>query len=318
VAGERRAAAAGRKHGTAVGRERGVMTAIARHEAMPRPTVLSSDRIMPALLLAPCMLWISFFFLVPLALMCWRSLAGQNFSFAAYAVLFTSPLYIKVMLTTLKMASIATVFALIAAYPMAYALTISSGKLRGFILVFVFIPYWVDIIVRTFSWLIMLGDNGLINKLLRGLGIVQAPLELLYTPFSVLIAMVQILLPLTTIILFGAMLRIDRTLVAAAKIHGAGGWQAFRTVFFPLSLPGVYGAGLLVFVLSLGFYVTPALLGSPRETMIAQTIMVEANQLFDWEQATAIGIVLLVITTLIAAIYNRYFSLDRLWGGSET
>jgi putative spermidine/putrescine transport system permease protein len=113
------------------------------------------------------------------------------------------------------------------------------------------------------------------------------------------------------------MLRIDRTLITAAKIHGASGWQAFRTVFFPLSLPGVYGAGLLVFVLALGFYVTPALLGSPRETMIAQTIMVEASQLLDWPQASAAGAVLLIITTSIAALYNRYFSLDRLWGGSD-
>jgi ABC-type spermidine/putrescine transport system permease subunit I len=193
----------------------------------------------------------------------------------------------------------------------------SSGLRRGLILALVFIPYWVDIIVRSFSWLIMLGDHGLINKLLIDLGIVRAPLELLYNTFSVLVAMVQILLPLTIVILFGAMLRIDRTLVAAAKIHGASGWQAFRTVFFPLSLPGVYGAGLLVFVLSLGFYVTPALLGSPRQTMIAQTIMVEASDLLDWGQASAAGFVLLVITTTIAAIYNRYFSLDRLWGGSE-
>ena len=97
------------------------------------------------------------------------------------------------------------------------------------------------------------------------------------------------------------MLRIDRTLITAAKIHGASGWHAFRTVFFPLSLPGVYGAGLLVFVLALGFYVTPALLGSPRETMIAQTIMVEASQLLDWPQASAAGAVLLIITTSIAA-----------------
>jgi len=271
-------------------------------------------RFMPALLLAPCLIWIFFFFLLPLGLMCWRSLATGGL--AAYAMLFTSPLYTKVMLTTVKTASLATILALLLAYPLAYALTIASGKLRALILVFVFIPYWVDIIVRTFSWLILLGDNGLINKALGGLGI--HPLQMLYTPFSVLIAMVQILLPLTTVILFGAMLRIDRALVAAAKIHGANGWQAFRTVFLPLSLPGVYGAGLLAFVLSLGFYVTPALLGSPRETMIAQTIMVEASQLLDWEQASAAGFVLLVITTLIAWIYNRYFSLDRLWGGSES
>ena len=293
------------------------MNAIAEPARAPPRAVVRGPWLTPAMLLLPCLIWISFFFLGPLALMCWRSLAAEGFSLAAYATLFSSPLYTKVMLTTLKTASVATVIALVLAYPVAYALTTSGGIRRALILAFVFIPYWVDIIVRTFSWLILLGDHGLINRTLIALGIVHRPLELLYNSFSVLVAMVQILLPLTIIILFGAMLRIDRTLVAAAKIHGASGWQAFRTVFFPLSLPGIYGAALLVFVLSLGFYVTPALLGSPRQTMIAQTIMLEANQLLDWGQASAAGFVLLALTTLVAAVYNRYFSLDRLWGGSD-
>jgi putative spermidine/putrescine transport system permease protein len=317
------------------------MSALAepRAEVRAHPAAASRAWMVPALLLTPCLIWICFFFLAPLALMCWRSLASEEFSLEPYTTLFTSPLYTKVMLTTVKTASIATVGALVLAYPIAYVLTPSLpspakrvkdarkradagggsgwGKLRGLILVFVLIPYWVDIIVRSFSWLILLGDNGIVNKALIGLGIVSTPLQLLYNPFSVLLAMVQILLPLTTVTLFGAMLRIDRTLMAAAKIHGANEWRAFRTVFFPLSLPGVYGAGLLVFVLALGFYVTPALLGSPRETMIAQTIMVEASQLLDWPQASAAGAVLLVITTAIATIYNRYFSLDRLWGGAD-
>jgi ABC-type spermidine/putrescine transport system permease subunit I len=295
------------------------MTALADVSTVPlaRPTGASRVWLLPTLLLLPCLAWIAFFFLWPLVLMCWRSLAAEGFSFETYEALFTSPLYTKVMITTVKTASIATIGALVLAYPLAYALTVSGSKMRGLLLVFILIPYWVDIIVRSFSWLILLGDNGLVNKALIGLGIVSTPLQLLYNPFSVLLAMVQILLPLTTVTLFGAMLRIDRTLIAAAKIHGASDWQAFRTVFFPLSLPGVYGAGLLVFVLALGFYVTPALLGSPRETMIAQTIMVEASQLLDWPQASAAGAVLLLITTTIAAIYNRYFSLDRLWGGSD-
>ena len=276
------------------------------------------DREMVAsLLLLPALAWIFAFFLLPLALMCWRSLASEGFSLEPYATLFTSPLYTKVMLTTVRTAAIATIGALMLAYPLAYALTMSSRTLRALILVLVLVPYWVDIIVRSFSWLILLGDNGLINKALIALGLVQAPLALLYNPFSVLIAMVQILLPLATLVLFGAMLRIDRTLMSAATIHGAGAWATFRTVFFPLSLPGVYGAGLLVFVLALGFYVTPALLGSPRETMIAQTIMVDATQLLDWAQASAAGSVLLLITTAIAILYNRTFSLDRLWGGSD-
>jgi ABC-type spermidine/putrescine transport system permease subunit I len=293
------------------------MTAVPRGLTLAHPGALPRAWPVPALLLLPCLAWICFFFLAPLVMMCWRSLASEGFSLDTYSTLFTSPLYTKVMLTTVKTAAIATIGALVLAYPIAYTLTISGGKVRGLILVFVLIPYWVDIIVRSFSWLILLGDNGIVNKALIGLGIVNSPLQLLYNPFSVLLAMVQILLPLTTVTLFGAMLRIDRTLIAAAKIHGASGWQAFRTVFFPLSLPGVYGAGLLVFVLALGFYVTPALLGSPRETMIAQTIMVEASQLLDWPQASAAGAVLLVITTAIAAIYNRYFSLDRLWGGAD-
>jgi putative spermidine/putrescine transport system permease protein len=293
------------------------MTAVPRGLTLAHPGALPRAWPVPVLLLLPCLAWICFFFLAPLVMMCWRSLASEGFSLDTYSTLFTSPLYTKVMLTTVKTAAIATIGALVLAYPIAYTLTISGGKVRGLILVFVLIPYWVDIIVRSFSWLILLGDNGIVNKALIGLGIVNSPLQLLYNPFSVLLAMVQILLPLTTVTLFGAMLRIDRTLIAAAKIHGASGWQAFRTVFFPLSLPGVYGAGLLVFVLALGFYVTPALLGSPRETMIAQTIMVEASQLLDWPQASAAGAVLLVITTVIAAIYNRYFSLDRLWGGAD-
>ena len=293
------------------------MTAVPRGLTLARPGALPRAWPVPVLLLLPCLAWICFFFLAPLVMMCWRSLASEGFSLETYSTLFTSPLYTKVMLTTVKTAAIATIGALVLAYPIAYTLTISGGKVRGLILVFVLIPYWVDIIVRSFSWLILLGDNGIVNKALIGLGIVNSPLQLLYNPFSVLLAMVQILLPLTTVTLFGAMLRIDRTLIAAAKIHGASGWQAFRTVFFPLSLPGVYGAGLLVFVLALGFYVTPALLGSPRETMIAQTIMVEASQLLDWSQASAAGAVLLLITTVIAALYNRYFSLDRLWGGTD-
>src|SRR6266852_7269834 len=140
----------------------------------------------PLLLLLPCLTWVFVFFLLPLALMCWRSLASEGFSFETYGVLFTSPLYTKVMLTTVKMAAIATIGALVLAYPLAYALTMRSRRLRALILVLVLVPYWVDIIVRSFSWLILLGDNGLVNKALIGLGLVDAPLQLLYNPVSVL------------------------------------------------------------------------------------------------------------------------------------
>jgi putative spermidine/putrescine transport system permease protein len=273
--------------------------------------------ILPFLLLLPCVAWIVFFFLVPLALMTWRSLSHDGFSVAIYGDLVTSPQYIKVMLNSLKIVTLTTIAALVLGYPVAYALTVTSGWTRVIIITLVTIPYWVDVIVRSFSWLIVLGDNGILNRMMLQVGLIGAPLPLLYNLVSVLLAMIQILLPMTIITLFGAMLRIDRNLLLAARVHGATEFQAFRTVFFPLSLPGVYGASMLIFVIGLGFYVTPALLGSPAETMISQTIMIEANENIDYERASAAGVLLLLITIGIVAAYNRYFGLDRLWGGAD-
>ena len=275
------------------------------------------SKVLPLLLLLPCMAWIFVFFIVPLMLMLGRSFVHDGFSLTIYGDLVTSPQYTKVMLNSLKIVTLTTIAALILGYPVAYALTMIGGWTRIAILTLVTIPYWVDVIVRSFSWLIVLGDNGILNKTLLQLGLIAAPLPLLYNLTSVLLGMVQILLPMMIITLFGAMLRIDRNLLLAAKIHGASDFQAFRSVFFPLSLPGVYGACLLVFVIGLGFYVTPALLGSPAETMISQTIMIEANENLDYERASAAGALLLLITVTMVATYNRWFGLDRLWGGAE-
>ena len=206
---------------------------------------------------------------------------------------------------------------LLLGYPIAHALTTSGPTLRALLLPLVVLPYWLDYIVRSYSWLILLGRRGLVNNLLVGLGVIDAPLKLLYNLFSVSIGMVQILLPLMILTLFGAMLRIDRTLLDAASIHGASRWNAFRTVFFPLSLPGVYGACLLVFVTSLGFYITPALLGGPEQTMISQSIMILASELLDWPGASAAGVLLLVVSLALVILYNRLFSLDRLWGNAK-
>ena len=274
------------------------------------------SRALPYLLLLPCAAWIAIFFIVPLGLMTSRSLTHDGFSLAIYAELMTSPQYAKITFTSLKIVTLTTVATLLIGYPIAYALTISGAWTRIAILTLVAIPYWVDVIVRSFSWLIVLGDNGILNKALMQTGLVGQPLPLLYNLTSVLLAMIQILLPMMIITLFGAMLRIDRNLLLAAKIHGATDFQAFRSVFFPLSLPGVYGACLLVFVIGLGFYVTPALLGSPAETMISQTIMIEASENFDYERASAASVLLLLITIAIITAYNRYFGLERLWGGS--
>ena len=284
--------------------------------ALPTPGSKARPFILQAVLLAPVLGWVTAFFLVPIGLMIWRSFAEAGL--APYVTILTSPVYLKVLITTLKICLLTTLGCLALGYPIAYVLTVARPAVRGVVLILVILPYWLDYIVRSYSWMILLGRRGLVNQLALSLGLSERPLSLLYTLFSVSIGMIQILLPLMILTLFGAMLRIDRRLLDAAAIHGASRWRAFRTVFLPLSLPGVYAAGLLVFVSALGFYITPALLGGPEQTMISQTIMVLASDLLNWPLASAAGVLLLVVTTVLLALYNRFFSLDRMFGGVTT
>ena len=265
------------------------------------------------LLLAPMLMWIAVFFIFPTAWMIWQSFSERGLQ--PYATILTSAIYLKVLLTTLKTCVITTVGCLILGYPVAYVLTTARPSTRAVLLILVVLPYWLDFIVRSYSWMILLGRHGLINQLVTGLGLSSTSLPLLYNLFSVSIGMIQILLPLTILTLFSTMVRMDRRLVDAATIHGASPWRAFRTVFLPLSLPGVYAACLLLFVSALGFYVTPALLGGPEQTMISQTIMVIASDLLDWPLASAAGVLLLVVTTSLLVLYSRFFRLDRMLGG---
>ncbi|MDA0226299.1 MAG: ABC transporter permease, partial [Proteobacteria bacterium] len=209
------------------------MTAGAAHALPKRSRLLARPAAIPLLLLGPCLLWIGFFFVVPLALMVWRSVKVKGLSLAPYETLFTSPIYYKALINTFEISAIVTGLALLLGYPIAYLLIISSPKVRGIVLILVVIPYWLDYIVRSFSWLVLLGRRGIVNNLLIDLGLIDAPLQLLNNLFSVLVGMVQIMLPLMILTLFGAMLRIDRTLMTAAEIHGATPWRAFWSIFFP-------------------------------------------------------------------------------------
>lgn len=257
-------------------------------------------------LILPAFLWLCVFFIAPIIWM-----AVRNFSeggWASYAAILTEPIYRTVMATTLKISVISTLGALIIGYPIAYFLVIASPKARAIVIVLVTIPYWLDYIVRTFSWMVLLGRRGIINDTLLSIGLITEPLPLLYSLFSVSVGMIQVMLPLMILTLYGAFVRIDMRLMLAAQVHGANPLGAFRTIFLPLSLPAVFGASLLVFVTSLGFFITPALLGSPRETMISQTIMSLAADLLDWGAASAASVVLLVISAPLIALYVRFIA----------
>ncbi len=270
----------------------------------------------PFLLLGPVAAWNLVFFVVPVGVMVARSFGGGGVpTLTHYRDLFASPLYAAVMGTTFEISALVTAVSLLLGYPVAYLLATGRPRVRASLLLLVILPYWLDYIVRSYSWMVLLGRMGLVNRTLMDLHLIERPLPILYTRWSVTVGMVQILLPLMVLTLYAAMVRIDQSLIQAAAAHGARPWQSFRRIFVPLSLPGVYGACLLTFVTSLGFYITPALLGGRKDTMISQLIVTVSSDLLDWPLASAMSVVLLLTSLAIVVVYNRFFSIDRLWGG---
>jgi ABC-type spermidine/putrescine transport system permease subunit I len=187
----------------------------------------------------------------------------------------------------------------------AYFLATASPRWVLIGLVFLMLPFWTSILVRTYAWMILLGRNGVVNQLLLALGFVGEPVTLLYNVTGVLIGMVHVLLPYMVFPIYSAMLRIDRDLMLAAEGLGASGWQVFWRVLLPLTMPGVMAGTALVFILSLGFYITPALLGGGRVIMIAVLIEQQVRQFLEWGFASALSILLLIATLLALLALNR-------------
>lgn len=214
--------------------------------------------------------------------------------------LFSSTIYLQVLWVTLKISFIVTVVCLLISYPIAYLLIrISSNIWASIILALALIPFWISLLVRTFSWVVMLQDQGAINQILIGLGIIDEPLKLLYSTTGVVIGMVHVLYPYMFFSLYSVMKGIDQRLLQAAQGLGAHPLQVFFQITLPLSLPGVLAGSLLVFVMSLGFFITPALLGGSKDMMVSMVIENYINQTLNWHLASALSLVLFVVTMLI-------------------
>ena len=272
----------------------------------------------PLLLLAPVVLCYLAFFVAPLAIMAVRSLLGDRGpTVASYRELFGTALYLRVIWTTFRFALWTTAGCLLLGYPVAMLMVRARGVWRNLLLLLVLMPYWLDFIVRSYAWMILLGRNGTVNRLLLALGWIHEPRSMLSTDFSVAVGMIQVMLPLMILSLYAGMRRIDPELLRAAEVHGAGPWRSFRSIFLPLSVPGIVAGSLLTFVNAIGFYVTPALLGGPKQTMISQTIDMLASQLLDWPLASAVAMLLLVLTVVPLAVLNRRFGFERAMGGGR-
>jgi putative spermidine/putrescine transport system permease protein/spermidine/putrescine transport system permease protein len=239
---------------------------------------------------------------------------GEAFSLAHYQRMIDSSAYFKIFRQTFEISIVVTVLCVLLGYPLAYLISQLPRRAAGLCLVLVFIPFWTSLLVRTYAWLVLLQRKGLINSWLLDLGVIDTPIRLVHNTTGTVIGMLHIMLPFLILPTYNALKSIDRNYLLAAANLGASPVRAFWTVFFPLSLPGVIAGSLLVFILCLGFYVTPALLGGGKVTMVSMQIQQNAALYFDWGAASALGVVLLAVTLLLFLVIGRALPVDRLMG----
>lgn len=275
-----------------------------------------------AFLTIPGLGFLAVFFLAPLAVIALRSVTdvtGPSSGWLAnYADFFSSDVYLRVLGNTFWIASLTTVICVAVGYPYAYLMTISPRWLAGLLLMTVLVPFWSSPLVRTYAWQVLLRDTGVINGLLLKSGMISEPLPLIRTTLGVLLGMCQILLPLMVLPVYAVMRQVDSDYPKAAANLGAGPFTAFRRVFLPLSMPGLLAGSLLVFVVALGFYITPALLGSPQNTMISSLIANAIQQRADFGAGSALGVILLAVTLVVLIIASRLIRLRDIFGSLES
>lgn len=263
----------------------------------------------------PALLVVALLLLYPLALLVETSFRTKTggFGIDQYVRIATTPVYALVLWKTAWIAALVTFIDFLIGYPFAVALTRARGWWRALLLVAIMMPFWTNLLVRAYGWIVVLHPSGLINTLLMGLGLTSAPLDLVQNTTGVLIGMAQILLPYMVLPIAAQIEKMDLRLLQAARSLGASAGRTFLHVYFPLTLPGVFAGTLVVLVLSLGFFVIPALLGGRRDVLIAQLIDFNLTKVLNWEFAAALGTILLVVTMGLFLAAQRWFRLERLW-----
>lgn len=281
------------------------------------------------LLLAPAVVFLITFYGYPVAAMLTRSFSDPSWGLQNFEPLLQArstldvlgasvPMnaYIRVLGFTLQVAVIVTLITLVLGYPVAYALSSVSAARANLLMILVLIPFWTSILVRSYAWMVLLGQEGIINQALIASGMRTEPMQLLNTRLAVYTGMIHILLPFMILPLYAVMRGIDRNLLRAAGNLGAPPSAVFRRIFLPLSLPGIAAGSLLVFILALGFYITPALLGGQRDVMISMLIQQQISQL-NWGFGAALALVLLILALGIYVLFTRLLEVERVFGSAR-
>ena len=267
-------------------------------------------RLGPLLLLAPVLSFLVLMLMLPLAAVVQLSFfkggpAGsivREYSIGNYATFLGEPVYLKILVNSAVMGALVCVFTVVLAYIPAAALGLTRSRFKNILFLLILVPFWTSFIVRTYAWIVLLGGNGVLNGALRATGVIDSPLSLLYSKETVVLGLVHAMLPFAIVPIYASIERIDESILEAAATLGARPWSIFREVIIPISLPGVIAAGILVFIEAMGAFITPQLLGSANEMMIAQLVQERFLASFDWPFGSAVAVVYLVFTGFAFAI----------------
>lgn len=266
-------------------------------------------------LLAPALAIVTALLVLPLIWLAWQSVRdGNGFTLTHYARFFSDGIYWTAFAQTFRIAFIVTAAALVIGYPIAYVAVHASRGWQMLILACVLLPFWTSVLVRAYAWLILLQRRGLVNSLLIKAGVIEQPLALVNNEFGTVMATIHILLPFMVLPLFSAMQKIPPELKMAGSSLGGRPGFVFRTVWLPLSVPGIVAGCVLVFVLTLGFYITPELLGGGRAFMVSMLVARNIEIYHEWGAASSISVVLLVCVFAIFRLASRLIPFDRIMG----
>jgi len=273
------------------------------------------ERGLMLLLIAPSLFVVAALLLVPLGWLAWQSIRQDGgFTISHYASFLTDSVYWRTFLQTFRIAFIVTIMTVILGYPVAYVAAGLPQRWGLFILALVLLPFWTSVLVRAYAWLILLQRTGIVNSALQGAGLIDAPLLLVNNEFGTVLATIHILLPFMVLPLYATMKKIPPELmIAGASLGGTPGYVFWR-IFLPLSLPGMIAGVVLVFVLTLGFYITPELLGGGRTYMVSMLVSRNIELYNEWGAASSISIILMLCVFLVFRLGSMLLPFERIMG----
>jgi spermidine/putrescine transport system permease protein len=276
------------------------------------PPIETRKRTTLLLLLLPATLWLIVFFVLPVLIVLIYSFLERgtyggvawDFTLRNYQRLI-NPLYLNVFLRSVGLAAFTTIACLLIGYPLAFFMTTRPPRWRNFLLFLVIIPFWTNFLVRTYAWIVILRSEGVVNSLLQSLRLIEEPLNLLFTPFAVIIGLIYGYLPFMILPLYASLERFNFSLVEAAHDLGANDFRTFKRVIFPLTLKGIIAGSILVFIPALGAFITPDILGGAKTLMVGNVIQNQFLQARHWPFGSALSMILMLLVIVPVMIYFR-------------